>query len=437
MDYVQSRIGDQGTVIPTLQAAAQLQGGQPNQEQHLGGTDQNGKDAAAGTIEQGRWFTRGEVVGNSRVAVIGSEVRDEFYPGQNPIGRKLDVSGQPFTIIGLLAAKGGSLGGSQDNVVNIPVTTAQQVLNTRDISGMLVEVHGHRPDRGGEGAGAADTDAAVRRPVLGVHAGADARASSRRCSGTLTAMLAGLASISLLVGGIGIMNIMLVSVSERTREIGIRKAVGARTYDILSQFVIEAMVLSVLGGVLGILVGAGGALAMQRWVPAQVTFWAVALAFLFSAAVGVFFGVYPAYRASRLDPIEALQVRVGRRSALVQPGLAFGTTLAQGDLQTRRLGGTQTVDFARITAHRTEDAGREPRSQRAHDARRDRGRGGRHLAGVDRDRRQDDGHRAARGAGLEPDLRHSRRASSRSRGAGRLEPVRGSQAAHQRGRRDA
>jgi putative ABC transport system permease protein len=125
--------------------------------------------------------------------------------------------------------------------------------------------------------------------------------------GTLTAMLAGLASISLLVGGIGIMNIMLVSVSERTREIGIRKAVGARTYDILSQFVIEAMVLSVLGGVLGILVGAGGALAMQKWVPAQVTFWAVALAFLFSAAVGVFFGVYPAYRASRLDPIEALR----------------------------------------------------------------------------------------------------------------------------------
>ena len=125
--------------------------------------------------------------------------------------------------------------------------------------------------------------------------------------GTLTAMLAGLASISLLVGGIGIMNIMLVSVSERTREIGIRKAVGARTYDILSQFVIEAMVLSVLGGVLGILVGAGGALAMQKWVPAQVTSWAVALAFFFSAAVGVFFGVYPAYRASRLDPIEALR----------------------------------------------------------------------------------------------------------------------------------
>ena len=120
-------------------------------------------------------------------------------------------------------------------------------------------------------------------------------------------MLAGLASISLLVGGIGIMNIMLVSVSERTREIGIRKAVGARTYDILSQFVIEAMVLSILGGAIGIAVGAGGALALHKWVPAEVTWWAVTLAFVFSAAVGIFFGVYPAWRASRLDPIVALR----------------------------------------------------------------------------------------------------------------------------------
>jgi putative ABC transport system permease protein len=120
-------------------------------------------------------------------------------------------------------------------------------------------------------------------------------------------MLAGLASISLLVGGIGIMNIMLVSVSERTREIGIRKAVGARTYDILSQFVIEAVVLSVLGGILGILIGSLGAFSLHKWVPAQVTLWAVALAFFFSAAVGIFFGVYPAWKASRLDPIDALR----------------------------------------------------------------------------------------------------------------------------------
>ena len=127
--------------------------------------------------------------------------------------------------------------------------------------------------------------------------------------GTLTAMLAGLASISLLVGGIGIMNIMLVSVSERTREIGIRKAVGARTYDILSQFVIEAVALSILGGIIGIAIGWGGAVILSETtpVPANVTGWAVAMAFFFAFGVGVFFGVYPAWKASQLDPIEALR----------------------------------------------------------------------------------------------------------------------------------
>ncbi len=305
VEYVQRRIGAQGTVIPTLQAPAQLRVGNRTKGTTLGGTDQNG-DASAGSLESGRWLTRGEVVGASRVAVIGSEVRDEFYPGQEPIGRKLDINGQPFKIIGMLAKKGGSLGGSQDNTVYIPITTAQTMLSTRDISAMLVKV--------------ADVDsiqvvkAQVERalqPRFGdqftVFTQEQTLGILSTLLGTLTAMLAGLASISLLVGGIGIMNIMLVSVSERTREIGIRKAVGARTYDILSQFVIEAVMLSVIGGLMGILIGAGGALALQPWVPAEVTPWAVVLAFVFSAVVGVFFGVYPAYRASRLDPIEALR----------------------------------------------------------------------------------------------------------------------------------
>jgi ABC-type antimicrobial peptide transport system permease subunit len=305
VDYVQVRIGEQGTVIPLLQAPTELRVGNRTKNTTLGGTDQNGR-ASAGTLAEGRWFTRGEVVGNARVAVIGSDVRDEFFPGQNPVGRTIDVASQPFTIIGLFEAKGGSLGGSQDNVVDVPVTTAQQVLGTKDISGMLVEVNNM------------DQIEAVKAQVtrlltprfgdqFSVFTQEQTLGILSTLLGTLTAMLAGLASISLLVGGIGIMNIMLVSVSERTREIGIRKAVGARTYDILSQFVIEAMVLSVMGGVMGILVGSGGALALHRWVPAEVTLWAVVLAFAFSAAVGVFFGVYPAYRASRLDPIEALR----------------------------------------------------------------------------------------------------------------------------------
>jgi len=304
-DYVQSRIGSQGVVIPSLQSAAQLRAGNRTKATTLGGTDQNG-DAAAGSLDTGRWFVRGEVVGTARVAVIGSDVRDEFFPGQDPTGREIDVSGQPFKVIGLLEAKGGSLGGSQDNVVYVPYTTAQQILGTRDISAMLIEVN----ETDNIQAVKAQVERALT-PRFGdqftVFTQEQTLGILSTLLGTLTAMLAGLASISLLVGGIGIMNIMLVSVSERTREIGIRKAVGARTYDILSQFVIEAMVLSILGGGLGILVGAGGAFALQKWIPAEVTFWAVALAFVFSAAVGVFFGVYPAYRASRLDPIEALR----------------------------------------------------------------------------------------------------------------------------------
>ncbi len=305
VDYVQSRIGQQGTVIPTLQAPAQLRVGNRTKSTTLGGTDQNG-DASAGALTAGRWLARGEVVGSARVAVIGSEIRDEFFPGQDPIGRKIDVNGQPFKVIGMLATKGGGLGGSQDNVMYVPISTAQTMLSTRDISAMLVEV----ADIDTIESVKAQVERALR-PRFGdqftVFTQEQTLGILSTLLGTLTAMLAGLASISLLVGGIGIMNIMLVSVSERTREIGIRKAVGARTYDILSQFVIEAVLLSALGGVLGILVGAGGALALQPWVPAQVTLWAVVLAFVFSAAVGVFFGVYPAYRASRLDPIEALR----------------------------------------------------------------------------------------------------------------------------------
>jgi putative ABC transport system permease protein len=123
----------------------------------------------------------------------------------------------------------------------------------------------------------------------------------------MTAMLAGLASISLLVGGIGIMNIMLVSVTERTREIGIRKAVGARTSDIMVQFIIEAVMLSALGGLIGIGLGVAAAYIIDSWLSTSVTAWSVGLSFFFSAAVGIFFGVYPAWKAARLDPIEALR----------------------------------------------------------------------------------------------------------------------------------
>jgi putative ABC transport system permease protein len=303
---LQSRLGPGNTVIPELAGAVDLRFFNKTMNSQVTASDQNVADAAIGNIQTGRWYSRGEVVGASRVAVVGSGVVDTLFPGRDPLGNTIDINGQPFRIIGTLEKKGGGFGGNQDNAVSIPISTAQQLLGSTDISVMLVRV----ADTANIEAVKAQTQIILRprfSDQFTVFTQAQTLGLLSTILGTLTAMLAGLASISLLVGGIGIMNIMLVSVTERTREIGIRKAVGARTYDILSQFVIEAMVLSILGGTVGILVGAGGALALKPVVATKVTLWAVALAFLFSAAVGVFFGVYPAWRASRLDPIEALR----------------------------------------------------------------------------------------------------------------------------------
>ena len=306
VSYLQTKLGSGNLVIPELAGAADLRLHNQTLNGQIAASNENVADAALGTLSSGRWYARGEVVGASRVTVIGSNVRDTLFPGQDPLGAVLDINGQSFRVIGVLEKKGGGLGGSQDNVVGIPITTAQQLLGSTDISELLVRVS----DPAQIDAVKSLTEIAMRprfADQFTVFTQAQTLSLLGTILGTLTAMLAGLASISLLVGGIGIMNIMLVSVSERTREIGIRKAVGARTYDILSQFVIEAIVLSVLGGTIGILVGAGGAWALSSFVATKVTFWAVALAFLFSAAVGVFFGVYPAWRASRLDPITALR----------------------------------------------------------------------------------------------------------------------------------
>ena len=229
-----------------------------------------------------------------------------MFPGQNPVGREVSVNGERFQVIGVLAEQGGTLSGDQDNQIYMPTTTAQRLLGTKELSSIIIKAidaenidlvkakieQTLRPGFGDE------FTVFTQEQTLGILS---------TLLGTLTVMLAGIAGISLLVGGIGIMNIMLVSVTERTREIGIRKAVGAKTYDILSQFVIEAVVLSVAGGMLGIAIGWAGAAVIDRWVPTEITWWAVALAFFFSAAVGIFFGVYPAWRASRLDPIEALR----------------------------------------------------------------------------------------------------------------------------------
>ena len=305
-DLLARRLGGKAIVVPVVQAPGQLRVGNRTLRTTIAaGTDQ-GNQVFTATLAAGRHYTRSEWASGAHVVAIGSTVKKQLFPTESPLGKAITINGQRFTIVGYYKAQGGGFAGDQDNQVYMPSTTAQRLLGTENLSQIIVKAR--NPDdidliksqieRVLSPSFKEDFTVFTQEQTLGILS---------QLLGTLTAMLAGLASISLLVGGIGIMNIMLVSVSERTREIGIRKAVGARTYDILSQFVIEAVVLSVVGGAIGILVGGGGALALSTWIPTAITPWAVVLAFFFSAAVGVFFGVYPAYRASRLDPIEALR----------------------------------------------------------------------------------------------------------------------------------
>jgi putative ABC transport system permease protein len=266
----------------------------------------------AWTINQGAVFTLDDNTTSANVALIGQTVYSNLFPsGQSPVGQSIQIRNVPFTVIGLLTAKGGN----SDDVIMIPFNTGQvrlfgstsinqillQVADasqiptvTTEITTLLRQLHKLSPSQ------PADFTIQSNNDVI-------SRVSS--VTSTLTALLGGVAAVSLVVGGIGIMNIMLVSVTERTREIGIRLAIGAQPSDVMSQFLIEAVMLSVLGGFIGILLGSGVALAMP-YVAGWTTVlpWqAILLAFGVSAFIGMFFGIYPARRASLLDPITALR----------------------------------------------------------------------------------------------------------------------------------
>ncbi|MHB0980759.1 MAG: ABC transporter permease [Thermoleophilia bacterium] len=265
-------------------------------------------------VALGRFISASDVDRSARVAVLGLATADDLGT-RDLLGKKIDVAGVAFTVIGLLEPKGRAGPVDPDQTVLVPINTAATRLTGSDrLSGLSVEVAD--PDRMDE------VSKAMTRLLRGRHEIPDGapddffvttQVDILDAVGTittvLTALLGGIAGISLVVGGIGIMNIMLVSVTERTREIGIRKAIGARRWDILAQFLVESVALSLFGGGVGILVGFLMAVGAEPLLgfPGVVTPSAVVLAFAVSAAIGIFFGVYPAWKASRQDPIEALR----------------------------------------------------------------------------------------------------------------------------------
>ena len=305
--YLKQRLTNVDAVVPMAQTSELAKFQSRSVRPTVLGTTEDGHYVIGATLGAGRYFNRSESDSAARVAIIADTVKKQLFPNvANPLGQVFTISGQRFTVIGWYEKVGGGLGGDQDNQIAIPIGALQRITASDRVSIILVKV-----TNPGDVNSVRNQISRLLRPRFGdqitVFSQDQTLGIFNALLGTLTIMLAGIAGISLLVGGIGIMNIMLVSVSERTREIGIRKAVGARTYDILSQFVIEAMMLSVTGGVIGILIGALGALVLSPVVPTQITPWAVGVAFFFSAGVGVFFGVYPAWKASKLDPIEALR----------------------------------------------------------------------------------------------------------------------------------
>ena len=267
-------------------------------------------------VETGSSFTEQDVIGSTNVCILGATVVDALFGGADPIGQTVRIKNLPFRVIGVMSRKGLSpSGGDQDDCIVTPYTTVQKKIKgstwlddimcsavspeaivpaQKQIRGLLRARHHLRPD--------AEDDFNIRIP-------SDLAQVQMKSAQVMTVLLVSIASVSLLVGGIGIMNIMLVSVTERTREIGIRMAVGASDRDVQIQFLSEAVALSIFGGSLGVLLGVLGSRIVANvlhW-PIRVSLQAIGVAALFSAAVGIFFGYYPARKAAQLDPIEALR----------------------------------------------------------------------------------------------------------------------------------
>lgn len=309
VDAVSRVVGDPSRVAVTVTSGETVRAGARSTFTTVQGVLETTPRVFVRRIGRGSYLTASDVATSRRVAVLGSAVARALFGDREPVGQQIAIAGVRFRVVGVFAPLGQSLGVDRDNEVHIPVTTAHRLYGTNRIDGLAVKA----PDR----ARIADLGERIVAELSRRHPDTEFSAVTQEqilgvlgdILGVLTGVLAAIAGISLLVGGVGVSNIMLVSVRERTREIGLRKAVGARPRDISVQFLLEAVLLTCLGGVIGMGLGVGAALLVAALspLPAAITWWSLALAFGVSVGVGILFGVVPAQRAGRLDPVVALR----------------------------------------------------------------------------------------------------------------------------------
>jgi putative ABC transport system permease protein len=309
-ERVARAIGQPGQVATSLSSGETVRYGGREVFATVNGTNPAVPRVFVRPLARGSYLRQSDLDTRRRVAVLGSSLAEGLFQGADPLGRQVAIGGVRFRVIGVFAEVGSSLGADRDAEVHIPVTAAQRLFDDTRVDALALkapsaerieEVRATALDVLQDRYPDEEFSAVTQEQVLG---------AVGRILGLLTTVLAAIAAISLLVGGVGVSNIMLVSVRERTREIGLRKAVGARQRDITRQFLVEAVVLTTVGGITGIALGIGAALGLAAAIdqlPAVISWWSPLLAFGVSAAVGVVFGVVPARRAGRLDPVVALR----------------------------------------------------------------------------------------------------------------------------------
>ena len=315
-DAIKAKIGGIDNVSAMVSGSYQVVFGNSNWKTSVQGVSPDYMDIRSLEVESGIFITEHDMVKRNRIAVIGSTVSENLFGGSNPVGQNIRINNQPFKIIGVLKKKGqSSMGQDQDDVIIVPMTTAQErMLGINYVHSINVQVSS--PDIMDEVQEDIETLLRQRHHIakgqeddFNVRNLTSLMETMDSTTAMITMLLGAVAGISLLVGGIGIMNIMMVSVTERTREIGIRKALGATFRNIMMQFLIESVVIGIIGGVIGIFMGCTLSIAVAEFFNFNtvITLLPIAVSFSFAVGTGLFFGIYPARKAAKLDPIEALR----------------------------------------------------------------------------------------------------------------------------------